>query len=339
MATKKIKELAELSIPGDADVFVIEDAAATKRISFQNVFNRIKAKLGVAAGYAVADNLITSTGDSVLHAKQGKALQETKAPNNHASNGTTYGVGNASQHGHVMASSTAPLVAGTATAGIDNGKYAREGHVHQMQTTVTGNAGSATKLATARRIDGVDFDGSGDIGHYAVCSTAGGTTAKVVTLNGFVLTTGARVTVKFTSEITVANATLNVSSTGAKALNYKGGLLPANYISANTIVELVFDGTVWIVQGELIAELYSRTVKTVTYSFPTGTTILPGKNAVITTSIAAGGNIINASVYAGGGAHTLDYGGFSGATNINIVNLGTQTITPGTNWKVHVFYI
>ena len=36
-------------------------------------------------------------------------------------------------------------------------------------TTITGNAGTATKLQTTRAIDGVNFNGTADIAHYAVC--------------------------------------------------------------------------------------------------------------------------------------------------------------------------
>ena len=46
------------------------------------------------------------------------------------------------------------------------------------QTTITGNAGSATKLQTTRAIDGVNFNGTADIAHYAVCYTSGSTAAK-----------------------------------------------------------------------------------------------------------------------------------------------------------------
>ena len=50
------------------------------------------------------------------------------------------------------------------------------------QTTITGNAGSATKLQTTRAIDGVNFNGTADIAHYAVCYTTGSTAAKTVQL-------------------------------------------------------------------------------------------------------------------------------------------------------------
>ena len=60
------------------------------------------------------------------------------------------------------ASSTTPKVAGTAAVGSET-SFARGDHVHPAQTTVSGNAGTATKLATARTINGVSFDGSANI--------------------------------------------------------------------------------------------------------------------------------------------------------------------------------
>lgn len=49
----------------------------------------------------------------------------------------------------MTATTTTPKAAGTAAVGSET-KYARGDHVHPAQTTVSGNAGSATKLATAR---------------------------------------------------------------------------------------------------------------------------------------------------------------------------------------------
>ena len=73
----------------------------------------------------------------------------------------------AKSHGtHVTYSSTAPKVAGTASAGSES-SVARGDHVHAAQTSVSGNAGTATKLATARNIvignKTNSFDGSGNI--------------------------------------------------------------------------------------------------------------------------------------------------------------------------------
>ena len=75
-----------------------------------------------------------------------------------------------SNHGtHVTYSTTVPKVAGTASAGSESA-VARGDHVHPAQTSVSGNAGTATKLETARTItvNGVvkgsaSFDGSQNI--------------------------------------------------------------------------------------------------------------------------------------------------------------------------------
>ena len=69
----------------------------------------------------------------------------------------------AASHGtHVTYSTTAPLVAGTASAG-SAATVARSDHRHPLQTTVSGNAGTATKLASSRSINGVWFDGTANI--------------------------------------------------------------------------------------------------------------------------------------------------------------------------------
>ena len=53
--------------------------------------------------------------------------------------------------GKISPATIAPLIAGTAAVGTST-KYAREDHRHPAQTTVSGNAGTATKWATARKI-------------------------------------------------------------------------------------------------------------------------------------------------------------------------------------------
>lgn len=67
------------------------------------------------------------------------------------------------------AATSDPVISGIATVGVSE-KYAREDHVHPAQTDVTGNAGTADKLKTARNIELVgnvtgtaSFDGSENI--------------------------------------------------------------------------------------------------------------------------------------------------------------------------------
>lgn len=75
-----------------------------------------------------------------------------KAPTSHASTATTYGAASASYYGHAMASSTTPKANGTAALGSETAKFARGDHVHPAQTTVSGNAGTATKFQSAQSV-------------------------------------------------------------------------------------------------------------------------------------------------------------------------------------------
>lgn len=112
-------------------------------------------------------------------------------------------------------------------------------------------AETAKTLATARNIDGVSFDGSTSIGHYCICSTASATVAKTATLSGFKLVSGAKVVIKFTYGSTATSPTLNINSTGAKPIYYKGAAVPPGYITANLFVELVYNGTQYNIVGDI----------------------------------------------------------------------------------------
>lgn len=78
---------------------------------------------------------------------------------------------------------------------------------------------------------------------YGVCSTEAGTAAKTVDITDFVLQTGSIATVQFTNANSAADATLNINSTGAKAIFYKGVAVPANYLVASLPLIFVYDGT------------------------------------------------------------------------------------------------
>lgn len=132
-------------------------------------------------------------------------------------------------------------------------------------TLPTGNGGTGrtdgkvTALATKRTIDGMQFDGSANIHHYAECSTAAATAAKTVTLSGFTLATGARIIVRFTVTNTASNPTLNVNGTGAKAIQYRNAAISSGYLAANRLREFVYDGSAW----ELIGDVDTNTTYSV----------------------------------------------------------------------------
>ena len=130
-------------------------------------------------------------------------------------------------------------------------------------TSITGNAGTATKWATKRTVDGVQMDGSANVHHYGTCSTAAATAEKAVALTGFVLATGAVIRVKFTVTNTAANPTLNVNGTGAKAIRYRNAAVSASYLAANRTYDFVYDGTYY----QLVGDVDTNT----TYSLATAT--------------------------------------------------------------------
>jgi hypothetical protein len=94
---------------------------------------------------------------------------------------------------------------------------------------------------------------------YGVCSTAAGTAAKTVTIstggdttnNAFTLTTGVSVTVKFSNTNSAASPTLNVNSSGAKAIYYNCAAITASYLRANRAYQFVYDGTNWVMVGDV----------------------------------------------------------------------------------------
>lgn len=118
--------------------------------------------------------------------------------------------------------------------------------------TANDNVASATKLQTMRYINGSPFDGTNNVVSYAVCATGASTTAKTVSISRFSLATGSQVRVKFSNANTASAPTLNVGSTGAKRMSYKGSLITnANFsFSTAKIYTFTYDGTYWVLEGD-----------------------------------------------------------------------------------------
>jgi len=214
-------------------------------------------KTAFNSDFATATPLIAGTaavGSSSKVAKEDHVhpTDTSRAPTSHASSATTYGVPSATNYGHAMASSTPPIVAGIAAVGSEDSKFARGNHVHPAQTAITGNAGTATKLATARAIDGVSFDGSAAISRYGVCATIAKTAAKAVSITGYTLVSGAVSVVKFTYGNVANSPTLNITSTGARPITRKGVVISPEKIEVGGTYVFVFDGTNYEIIGSYI---------------------------------------------------------------------------------------
>ena len=163
----------------------------------------------------------TGSADNTMFLRNDNTWQKV-TPSNIGAAPTSHGT-------HVTYSTTVPAAPGTASAGTAS-TVARTDHVHPAQTSVSGNAGTATKLQTARTINGVSFDGSANItitaaangGTSAACSGNAATATKLQTartING--------TNFNGTAAITTANwgtaRTLTVGNTG-KSVNGSGNV-------------------------------------------------------------------------------------------------------------------
>lgn len=101
---------------------------------------------------------------------------------------------------------------------------------------------------------------------YGTCNTAAGTVVKTVDVDNFALQTGARVLVKFTVTNTVASPQLNVESTGAKLIYYKGSTIPTSYLAANRTYEFVYNGTQWDLIGDVNTDIDTKVTQSITTS-------------------------------------------------------------------------
>ena len=224
-----------------------------------------------------------------------------------------------------------PKAPGTVAVGTSV-KYAREDHVHPLQTTVSGNAGTATELATPRNIDGVSFDGSSDIVHYGTASFTPQSTHVNVTVagvTGFSKVTGARILVKFSHDSNLTgsyeSASLLVGSLQGSPISVFGSTAfdINDYFNYNNLIcEFVFTGT----NFELVHGLDNDT----TYTAGTGLSLSSNKFSLASGVITAGSAGPTAAVTGNEGNTiavpriTVDtYGRVTELTSYNLTNKNT----------------
>lgn len=140
-------------------------------------------------------------------------------------------------------------------------------HISSLTQTLGTNADGTTKAGDiVHQVSDIDQDLDGITtrvsktevrlnGQYATSSTGSSTAAKTATitptLTGYTLEKGAIITVKFTNANTNSAPTLNVNSTGSKAIRtYSGGTLSeAEYKwPAGATMSFVYDGSYWRIQ-------------------------------------------------------------------------------------------
>ena len=84
---------------------------------------------------------------------------------------------------------------------------------------------------------------------YGVCSTAGATAAKTVSITNTVLTPGGIIAVLFQNAFTASNPTLSVNGSAAKPIKLFGNAFPMGKVKNNTILVMNYDGTNFNVIG------------------------------------------------------------------------------------------
>ena len=161
------KALADAKSYADTKVAGILDSAPETL----NTLNELAAALGDDPNFSTT--IMTEIGKKA-NSQHGNHVPATQTANNAVflRNDNTWqtvtpdniGAAKASHGTHVTYATAAPLVAGTAAVGSSS-KVAREDHVHPVQTSVSGNAGSANKVNNALSIQlnggtATTFDGS-----------------------------------------------------------------------------------------------------------------------------------------------------------------------------------
>ena len=86
---------------------------------------------------------------------------------------------------------------------------------------------------------------------YGVCSTAGATAAKTVSITNTVLTPGGIIAVNFQNAFTASSPTLSVNGSAAKPIKLYGNAMPMGKVHNNTILVMYYDGMQFNVIGIL----------------------------------------------------------------------------------------
>lgn len=258
------------------------------------------------------------------------------------STSSTYAVGDYCVYsGSLYKCSTAISTAGA----WDSTKWTSVNVMDEVKSAQSGSA-SATKLATARAIDGVKFDGTAGIKHYGVCSSGVSAPGKEVTVypygstSGtaapFELEQGAHITVKFTAGNTAATPTLKVNTTTAKNIQYKGSNLPAGTTAAgkysiepNQILDLIYDGTAWQIVGGYLNQLDYTSSDGATNKTITSITETDGVISATFSSIAINASQIDSGILpiSHGGTGRSNYTG-SAVVITNGSGYDFSTVTP-----------
>lgn len=207
---------------------------------------------------------------------------------------------------------------------------------HSAITEIPNTEPAATPALWNTRYNEIDdnFERLATYTPVGTSSTAAGTKAKAVTINGFSLSTNAFVLVKFSNANTASAPTLNVSNTGAKAIYFNGAAVPTGYLEANKFYHFVYDGSHWVLTGDVdVRHLYLPLAGgTITGNLAVqGTTTLTGlltANGGVTTKVLSATDVTASGTLKVTGATTLTgaLAANGGTTTTTLKATGTSTL-------------
>ena len=261
----------------------------------------------------------------------------------------------------IQDSATAVSFAQSAKSGNKVGSITINGTSTDMysptQTNVSGNAGTATKWKTARKINGMTVDGTADRTNYGTCSTAADTAAKTVDCTGFELVTGAEITVKFTVTNNATKPTLNVNGKGARPIFYRGSPIATGYLAAGRVYTFRYDGAHYELVGDVNTDSDTKvsqevttvnaecplllgpngqtTNVTTTAYFDSGVTLNPSTNTIAANISGSAAKVAKALTVKANGTQLYTYDG-SVAKTINIKAGSNITITSDSSGNITI---
>ena len=226
-----------------------------------------------------------------------------------------------------------------------------------VQSSVSGNAGTATKWKTARNINGMSVQGDADRVNYGVCSTAATTAAKTVDCAGFTLITGAEITVKFTVSNNATKPTLNVNGEGARPIFYRGNPIATGYLAAGRVYTFRYDGAHYELVGDVNTDSDTKVTQavttvnaeyplllgpdgqttnvTTTAYFDSGVTLNPSTNTIAANISGSAAKVAKALTVKANGTQLYTYDG-SVAKTINIKAGSNITITSDSSGNITI---
>lgn len=169
---------------------------------------------------------------------------------------------------------------------INTETYSLVNNINERLNSLSPDQQSALNVATKAT------NNETKLGYY-VCDTEGNLAAKVISdATGYILSKGGSIKIKMINANTVNNTTLNINSTGAKALYYDGERASANNSwEAGETIEVYYDGTSYYANN--VAGVSSDGVFDVSIKYPTSgveggnTYTLEGALSVLNTNLSS----------------------------------------------------